>query len=119
MTNTTMSQKQALTIAIESIGDTNPKAVEKLTAMLTTLENKKHTVSKATLAKREENKQYAEKIVEILSNVDTPMNRNDIADALEGEISVGRITPICTSLIADGRIEKVMVKKIAHYQIVE
>ena len=59
-------------------------------------------------AQYRENKEYEERICEILG--EEPMQVREIAEALDADISRQRLTAICTNLVREGRISVMDIK---------
>lgn len=57
-----------------------------------------------------ENREFEERICKVLSEAETPMQIDELADAVGCTFARQRLTAICTNLIREGRIKSCDVK---------
>lgn len=90
-----------------------------INAKIEQLDKKANTVTKAEKAKQELNAKIAQDIIAGLTAVGKPVKVSDLIKAYEplNGYSTQKLTPIMTSLINDGKIEKTIVKREALYMI--
>lgn len=128
MAKTTLTQVQALNAAIALIKDgatDTPTAdiIAKLTDMATTLANKSHSVSKATLEKRAE---LADIVLATLADfkdgatVSELQRANPELQEHKGEIiSCSRITSTLKTLVTTGKVKNTKDKKKSYYSLAD
>lgn len=90
-----------------------------INAKIEQLDKKANTVTKAEKAKQELNAKIAQDVIAGLTAVGKPVKVSDLIKAYEplNGYSTQKLTPIMTSLINDGKIEKTIVKREALYMI--
>lgn len=90
-----------------------------INAKIEQLDKKASTVTKAEKAKQELNAKIAQDVIAGLTAVGKPVKVSDLIKAYEplNGYSTQKLTPIMTSLINDGKIEKAIVKREALYMI--
>lgn len=90
-----------------------------INAKIEQLDKKANTVTKAEKAKAELNAKIAQDVIAGLTAVGKPVKVSDLIKAYEplNGYSTQKLTPIMTSLINDGKIEKTIVKREALYMI--
>lgn len=103
-----MTRRERLEAVIN--GNITPELIDECREELAKLNER----SAAALAKSKEtpqykeNKEYEERIYEILS--DEPKQINEIAEMLDTDLTRQRLTAICTNLVREGRISVIDVK---------
>lgn len=90
-----------------------------INAKIEQLDKKANTVTKAEKAKQELNAKITQDVIAGLTAVGKPVKVSDLIKAYEplNGYSTQKLTPIMTSLINDGKIEKTIVKREALYMI--
>ena len=121
MTTSKMTNKTALTYAIENLHDAPAEVIEKLENMVAQLD-KKNAAPKKITAKQEANEVVKETIVDFLAlNSDKAYTCSDLlkeVDALEGR-SPQYVSALMRSLVLAGTVTKTSDKKKSYFRIAE
>ena len=120
MTNSTkMTNRIALTIAIEAIGDGNPEATEKLNKMIAQLD-KKNAAPKKLTAQQTKNEGMKSDILDFLSdNPDSGYTVSDLlksVPALDGD-SNQHASALMRALVLDGKVVKYTEKRRTYFKV--
>lgn len=122
MTKNTMTQTIALSTAISVLSaDEQYKAVvEKLSAMLNTLENKRSTPSKAQTAKTAEHENICAEILAILTAENRMMTITEIQHKSEKltDFSNQKMSAMLKKLTDSGKVNKTIDKKKAYFSVI-
>lgn len=114
-----MTNRVALTIAIEAIGESNPEATAKLNKMIEQLDKKNASPKKMT-AKQEANEGLKGVIAEFLSaNAGNGYTVSDLLKAipeLEGD-SNQHVSALMRGLVLAGTVEKYSEKRRTYFRV--
>lgn len=113
---TKMKKMDALTIAIEAIGESNSEAVEVLENMITQLEKRSLAPKKPT-KRQVENVAVKEAIVTALKGAEAPMSAKAVGEALE--ITTQRASALLTQLKNEGVVVRTEEKGKALFAIAQ
>ena len=120
MTNTKMTNRVALTIAIAAIGDSNPEAVAKLEKMIEQLDKKNASPKKMT-AQQEKNEGLRAIIVDFLgSHAGESFTVSDLLKAipeLEGD-SNQHVSALMRAIVLAGNAEKFSEKRKTYFRAI-
>ena len=120
MTNK-MTNKKALVIAIEAIGDSNPEATAKIEKMIAQLDKKNAAPRKLT-AQQEKNEALKIEIAEFLGdNVGEGYTVSDLIKAvpsLEGD-SNQHVSALLRQLVLANKVEKYSEKRRTYFRVAE
>lgn len=120
MTNTKMTNRVALTIAIAAIGDSNPEAVAKLEKMIDQLDRKNASPKKLT-AQQEKNEVLKGIICDFLAdNADEGFTVSDLLKAipeLEGD-SNQHVSALMRAIVIAGGAEKYSEKRKTYFRAI-
>lgn len=121
MTTTKMTNRVALTIAIEALGDSNPEAVAKLSKMIEQLDKKNASPKKMT-AQQTKNEGIKGDILAFLAdNSDSGFTVSDLLKSipsLEGD-SNQHVSALMRALVLDGRVTKYSEKRRTYFKVAE
>lgn len=125
MTKNTMTQAQALSMAIafikgEDIAAENlNEIVAKFEGMLHTIENKRSTVSKADREKQEQNENICATILTVLNAEKCLMTIKEMQDFDDelAEFSNQKMSAMLKKLIESGKVVKTIDKKITYFSL--
>lgn len=119
MTTSKMTNRNALTIAIAAIGDTNPEAVAKLTKMIEQLD-KKNAAPKKLTAQQEKNEILKGEIVGFLAeNASTGFTVSDLLKAvpvLDGD-SNQHVSALLRQLVEAKSVTKYTDKRRTYFKV--
>lgn len=127
MAKVTMTQAQALAIAIECMlgndlpeGTNVDEAIDKIKSMKQTLENKRSTPSKADREKQAENENFCEVILEVLTTENKMMSITEIQTANEklSELSNQKMSSLLRKLVDSEKVERVVDKRKTYFKAV-
>lgn len=113
-----MTNRKALTFAIEAIGDSNPEATAKLQKMIEQIDKKNASPKKLT-AQQEKNETLKEVIVEFLA--EKKPNGYTVSDLIkeipefEGD-SNQHVSALTSQLVKDGKIERYTEKRRTYFR---
>lgn len=120
MTNTKMTNRVALTIAIEAIGESNPEATAKLEKMIEQLDKKNASPKKMT-AQQEKNEGLRAIIVDFLgAHADESFTVSDLLKAipeLEGD-SNQHVSALMRAIVLAGNAEKFSEKRKTYFRAI-
>ena len=111
MTTTKMTNRVALTAAIEALGDSNPEAVAKLSKMieqLTAQQTKNEGIKGDILAFLADNSDSGFTVSDLLKSI----------PSLEGD-SNQHVSALMRALVLDGRVTKYSEKRRTYFKIAE
>ena len=118
--NDKMTNRKALTYAIDNLTDAPAEVIAKLTKMVEQLDKKNASPKKLT-AQQVKNEELKEVIVDFLAdNVDTGFTVSDLLKAiaeLEGD-SNQHVSALMRQLIEAGKVEKYSEKRRTYFRIV-
>ena len=118
MVNTKMTNKKALTIALEAIGDTNPEATAKIEKMIEQLDKKNAAPRKLT-AQQEKNEVLKGVIGEFLAeNEDKGFTVSDLikqVPELEGD-SNQHVSALMRAMVLGGNAAKYSEKRRTYFK---
>ena len=115
MTNTPkMTQRAALTYAIENLSDAPADVLDKLNAMLVALD-KKNSAERKPTAKQTENAGIKSQILAGMEP-DVQYTAADVAKSYEG-LTVQRVSALLTQLVNDGALVKTVDKRKSFYSL--
>lgn len=118
--NTKMTNRKALTYAIDHLTDAPADVIAKLTKMVEQLDKKNASPKKLT-AQQVKNEELKEVIVDFLAdNADTGFTVSDLLKAiaeLEGD-SNQHVSALMRQLIEAGKVEKYSEKRRTYFRIV-
>jgi hypothetical protein len=115
MTNTSkMTQRAALTYAIENLSDAPADVLDKLNAMLVALD-KKNSAERKPTAKQTENASIKAQILAGMEP-DVQYTSADVAKSYEG-LTVQRVSALLTQLVNDGALVKTVDKRKSFYSL--
>ena len=118
--NTKMTNRKALTYAIDHLTDAPAEVIAKLTKMVEQLDKKNASPKKLT-AQQVKNEELKEVIVDFLAdNADTGFTVSDLLKAiaeLEGD-SNQHVSALMRQLIEAGKVEKYSEKRRTYFRIV-
>jgi len=134
MAKTTLTQAQALELAIEIISNCpdskvvelnedifieSHEVIDKLNTMLTSIKNKAHRPSKADTARQVENDKLADVILETLMNSENPMTITEMqkSNAELAEYSNQKISAIIRKLVESAQVIKTVEKKKSYFSV--
>ena len=119
MSNSKMTNRQALTFAIDFIGDANAEVVAKLAKMVEQLDKKNASPKKMT-AQQERNEGLKGEILDFLAdNADTGYTVSDLLKAipsLEGD-SNQHASALLRQLVLDGKVGKYTDKRRTYFKV--
>ena len=118
--NTKMTNRKALTYAIDHLTDAPAEVIAKLTKMVEQLDKKNASPKKLT-AQQVKNEELKEVIVDFLAdNADTGFTVSDLLKAiaeLEGD-SNQHVSALLRQLVEAGKVEKYSEKRRTYFRIV-
>jgi hypothetical protein len=115
MTNTSkMTQRAALTYAIENLSDAPADVLDKLNAMLVALDKKNSAERKPTAKQTENASIKAQILADFEPNV--RYTAADVAKSYEG-LTVQRVSALLTQLVNDGALVKTVDKRKSFYSL--
>ena len=118
--NTKMTNRKALTYAIDHLTDAPAEVIAKLTKMVEQLDKKNASPKKLT-AQQVKNEELKEVIVDFLAdNADTGFTVSDLLKAiaeLEGD-SNQHVSALMRQLVEAGKVEKYSEKRRTYFRIV-
>ena len=118
--NDKMTNRKALTYAIDNLTDAPAEVIAKLTKMVEQLDKKNASPKKLT-AQQVKNEELKEVIVDFLAdNVDTGFTVSDLLKAiaeLEGD-SNQHVSALMRQLVEAGKVEKYSEKRRTYFRIV-
>ena len=117
-----MTNVKAINYVVENFGADLPADVaEKLAKIKASFEKKSE--NRKPTAKQEQNEDYKEIIVDVLTNSDTGMTIKEIVAAagtrLEGADSTSKMSSLLRQLRLDGKVERTYDKKVAYFSAVK
>lgn len=119
MTNSKMTNRVALTVAIDAIGESNPEAVEKLQKMIEQLDRKNAAPKKLT-AQQEKNNSFKAEILDFLTaNRDNGFTCADLIKSvpvLEGD-SNQHVSALMRALKIEGLVEAYSEKRRTYFRV--
>lgn len=119
MTNTTkMTNRVALTVAIEAIGDSNPEATAKLNKMIEQLD-KKNAAPKKLTAQQERNESLKVEILDFLrSNANSGYTVSDLLKAIPAleDDSNQHVSALMRQLVEAKDVEKYTEKRRTYFK---
>ena len=113
-----MTYKKALEYAINALPDAPEDVLDKLGALVTSLEKK--TENRKPTANQTENAECGVAILEYLRSLE-PDDRKTVADLIKevpavAGFSSSRVTSIMTALVTGGQVERVVDKRRGYYR---
>ena len=101
-----MTRRERLELVIK--GEINEELIEDCKRELEKLDV--HRTHARENANGQENREFETKIVDVLTQVDGPVQVDELAELIDCTFARQRLTAICTNLIREGRIRSCDVK---------
>ena len=120
-TNKEMFTMVLSVIAVADIADDEKTMlIDFINSRIEQLDKKANTVTKAEKAKAELNASIANEIIAGLTEMDKPVKVSELIKGYEplSGYSTQKLTPILSTLVADGKITKSVVKRETLYSLV-